>query len=102
MGFIMGLKALTAAVLGGIGNAKGAVLGAFIVALSESFAAGYFFAAFGVLGAIVQGGMIRPIRSIALSLRMPDGLLPSSRRRPVTSLRRMDCSRRRPTPKCSA
>ncbi len=46
MGVMMGLKALTAAVLGGIGNAKGAVLGGFIVALSESFAAGYFFAAY--------------------------------------------------------
>jgi branched-chain amino acid transport system permease protein len=46
MGVMMGLKALTAAVLGGIGNARGAVLGAFIVALSESFAAGYFFAAY--------------------------------------------------------
>jgi len=46
MGVMMGLKALTAAVLGGIGNARGAVLGGFIVALSESFAAGYFFAAY--------------------------------------------------------
>jgi branched-chain amino acid transport system permease protein len=46
MGVMMGLKALTAAVVGGIGNAKGAVLGAFVVALSESFAAGYFFAAY--------------------------------------------------------
>jgi len=46
MGVAMGLKALTAAVLGGIGNAKGAILGGFIVALSESFAAGYFFAAY--------------------------------------------------------
>jgi branched-chain amino acid transport system permease protein len=46
MGVMMGLKALTAAVVGGIGNARGAVLGAFIVALSESFAAGYFFAAY--------------------------------------------------------
>jgi branched-chain amino acid transport system permease protein len=46
MGVAMGLKALTAAVLGGIGNAKGAILGGFIVALTEIFAAGYFFAAY--------------------------------------------------------
>jgi branched-chain amino acid transport system permease protein len=37
---------LTAAVVGGIGNAKGAIIGGFIVALTESFAAGYFFAAY--------------------------------------------------------
>jgi branched-chain amino acid transport system permease protein len=46
MGVAMGLKALTAAVVGGIGNAKGAIIGGFVVALSESFAAGYFFAAY--------------------------------------------------------
>jgi branched-chain amino acid transport system permease protein len=46
MGVMMGLKALTAAVVGGIGSARGAVLGGFIVALSESLAAGYFFAAY--------------------------------------------------------
>lgn len=46
MGVMMGLKALTAAIVGGIGNAKGAVLGGFIVALIESFASGYFFAAY--------------------------------------------------------
>jgi branched-chain amino acid transport system permease protein len=46
MGVMMGLKAITAAVVGGTGNVKGAVLGGFTVALLESLAAGYFFAAY--------------------------------------------------------
>ena len=37
MGFIAGLKAFTAAVLGGIGNITGAVLGAFLLGILESF-----------------------------------------------------------------
>jgi branched-chain amino acid transport system permease protein len=41
IGFIAGLKAFTAAVLGGIGSIPGAVLGSFILGLTEAFAAGY-------------------------------------------------------------
>jgi branched-chain amino acid transport system permease protein len=41
IGFIAGLKAFTAAVLGGIGSIPGAVLGAMILGCTESFAAGY-------------------------------------------------------------
>lgn len=37
MGFIIGLKAFTAAVIGGIGNLRGAVLGALVLGLLESF-----------------------------------------------------------------
>jgi branched-chain amino acid transport system permease protein len=37
MGFIMGLKAFTAAVLGGIGNIKGAMLGGFLLGILETF-----------------------------------------------------------------
>ena len=37
MGFIIGLKAFTAAVIGGIGNLRGAVLGAVLLGLLESF-----------------------------------------------------------------
>src|SRR5690625_813515 len=36
MGFIMGLKAFTAAVLGGIGNIQGAVLGGFMLGILET------------------------------------------------------------------
>jgi branched-chain amino acid transport system permease protein len=41
MGFLPGLKAFTAAVLGGIGNITGAMLGGIILGLLESFAASY-------------------------------------------------------------
>ncbi len=41
IGFLAGIKAFVAAVLGGIGSIPGAVLGSFILGLSESFGAGY-------------------------------------------------------------
>jgi branched-chain amino acid transport system permease protein len=41
IGFIAGIKAFTAAVLGGIGSIPGAVLGALILGCTESFATGY-------------------------------------------------------------
>ena len=55
MGFIAGLKAFTAAVLGGIGSLPGAMLGGMLLGLVEAFWAGYFsveykdVAAFGIL-----------------------------------------------------
>lgn len=41
IGFIAGIKAFTAAVLGGIGSIPGAVLGGFVLGLTESLATGY-------------------------------------------------------------
>ncbi|MFF9407962.1 branched-chain amino acid ABC transporter permease [Streptomyces anandii] len=41
MGFVIGLKAFTAAVIGGIGNLRGAVLGAVVLGLLESFSVAY-------------------------------------------------------------
>ncbi|PID76540.1 MAG: branched-chain amino acid ABC transporter permease LivH [Deltaproteobacteria bacterium] len=41
IGFLAGIKAFTAAVLGGIGSIPGAVLGSMVLGLTESFATGY-------------------------------------------------------------
>ncbi len=55
MGFIAGLKAFTAAVLGGIGSLPGAMLGGLLLGMIEAFWSGYFtveykdVAAFGIL-----------------------------------------------------
>jgi branched-chain amino acid transport system permease protein len=41
MGFLPGIKAFTAAVLGGIGNIKGAMVGGFTLGVLEALSAGY-------------------------------------------------------------
>jgi branched-chain amino acid transport system permease protein len=43
IGYIAGMKAFTAAVLGGIGNVPGAMLGGFILGILESLGAGYLW-----------------------------------------------------------
>ena len=55
IGFIVGIKAFTAAVLGGIGSIPGAMLGGVLLGLAETFAAAYIssqykdIVAFGLL-----------------------------------------------------
>jgi branched-chain amino acid transport system permease protein len=46
IGFMAGIKAFTAAVLGGIGNIPGAVLGGLVLGLAEAYAAGYISSAY--------------------------------------------------------
>jgi branched-chain amino acid transport system permease protein len=63
IGFMAGVKAFTAAVLGGIGNIPGAALGGLVLGLAEAMAAGYISSAyedvfaFGVLVLIL---ILRP------------------------------------------
>lgn len=58
-GFVPGVKAFTAAVLGGIGSLPGAVLGGLLIGLIETFWAGYFtsdykdVAAFSILAIVL-------------------------------------------------
>ena len=46
IGFMAGLKAFTAAVLGGIGSIPGAVLGGLLLGVTEAITAGYFSSAY--------------------------------------------------------
>ena len=67
IGFLAGLKAFTAAVLGGIGSIPGAMVGGLVLGLAESFTTGYFsgnyedILAFGIL--------------ILILIFRPDGIL---------------------------
>jgi branched-chain amino acid transport system permease protein len=63
MGFQAGLKAFTAAVIGGIGNIPGAMLGGFAVGLAESLAQGYVSSEFKdviVFGVLIAFMLLRP------------------------------------------
>jgi branched-chain amino acid transport system permease protein len=75
MGFILGLKAFTAAVLGGIGNVPGAMLGGLLLGLIESLAAGYI----GDLTGGLLGSNYRDIFAflvlIAVLVLKPSGLM---------------------------
>ena len=75
MGFLPGLKAFTAAVLGGIGNLAGAVVGAVLLGLIEAIGAGYL----GELTGGVLGSQYVDIFAfvalIAVLTLRPSGLL---------------------------
>jgi len=75
MGFIPGLKAFTAAVLGGIGNIQGAMLGGLLLGLIEALGAGYIGDwTGGVLGSNYQDIFAFMVLILVLVLR-PRGLL---------------------------
>ncbi|MBY0271229.1 MAG: branched-chain amino acid ABC transporter permease [Burkholderiales bacterium] len=75
MGFMLGLKAFTAAVLGGIGNVGGAVLGGLLLGVIESLAAGYIGdLTGGVLGSNYRDIFAFLVLVLVLVLR-PSGLL---------------------------
>jgi branched-chain amino acid transport system permease protein len=75
MGFMLGLKAFSAAVLGGIGNIAGAMLGGLLLGVIESLGAGYIGdITGGFLGSHYQDVFAFFVLIIVLVLR-PSGLL---------------------------
>ena len=75
MGFLPGLKAFTAAVLGGIGNLAGAVVGGLLLGLIESIGSGYIGELTGgVLGSQYTDIFAFAVLIVMLTLR-PSGLL---------------------------
>ena len=67
IGFIAGLKAFTAAVVGGIGSIPGAVLGGLLIGLEESFITGYISSTYT--------NLLVFLLLIAVMLVRPSGLL---------------------------
>jgi branched-chain amino acid transport system permease protein len=63
IGFIVGLKAFTAAVVGGIGSIPGAMLGGLVIGIAESFAIGYISSTYSdliVFGILIVVMLVRP------------------------------------------
>jgi branched-chain amino acid transport system permease protein len=67
IGFIAGLKAFTAAVVGGIGSIPGAMLGGLLIGLAESFVTGYISSTYS--------NLLVFLLLIAVMLVRPSGLL---------------------------
>ena len=63
IGFIAGLKAFTAAVVGGIGSIPGAMLGGLVIGVAESFVTGYISSTYSnliVFGILIVVMLLRP------------------------------------------
>ncbi len=75
VGFIIGIKAFTAAVLGGIGNIPGAMLGGIVLGLLEVFGAAFL----GVLTSGVFGAEYKDVFAFVILILIlifkPSGLL---------------------------
>jgi branched-chain amino acid transport system permease protein len=67
MGFVAGLKGFTAAVVGGIGNVPGAMLGGLLIGLAEAFSSAYISSTF-------QNLIVFAILIVVMLVR-PNGLL---------------------------
>jgi branched-chain amino acid transport system permease protein len=77
MGFILGLKAFTAAVLGGIGNIYGAMIGGVVLGLAETMATAYIADVPGMsqLGGQSWANVWAFVLLILVLLFRPQGLL---------------------------
>jgi len=63
IGFIAGLKAFTAAVVGGIGSLPGAMLGGLLIGIAESFTTGYISSTYTnllVFALLIAVMLVRP------------------------------------------
>ncbi len=63
IGFLAGLKAFTAAVVGGIGSLPGAMLGGLLIGIAESFITGYVSSTYTnliVFGVLIAVMLVRP------------------------------------------
>ena len=63
IGFIAGLKAFTASVVGGIGSIPGAMLGGLLIGIAESFITGYVSSTYTnllVFGLLIAVMLVRP------------------------------------------
>jgi branched-chain amino acid transport system permease protein len=75
MGFMLGLKAFSAAVLGGIGNLAGAVIGGLLLGIIEALGAGYIGdLTGGVLGSQYQDVFAFMVLILVLVFR-PSGIM---------------------------
>ena len=76
MGFVAGLKAFTAAVVGGIGSIPGAMLGGMLIGLAESFVTGYISSTYTnliVFGILIVMMLVRPT-GFARESAAPEGV----------------------------
>ena len=106
MGFDAGLKAFTAAVVGGIGSLPGAVVGGLLIGLTESFATGYLSSTFQdaivfvILIADDDPAPDRPVREGRgeqglMADELTPGPDPSAPQEPRTEPRAVDAAHRR-------
>ena len=73
IGFMAGLKAFTAAVLGGIGNVPGAVLGGLVLGIAETLGAGYISSAYEdvfAFGLLVLILILRPAGLLGKAVKL--------------------------------
>jgi branched-chain amino acid transport system permease protein len=75
MGFIPGLKAFTAAVLGGIGNIPGAMLGGLFLGLAESLGPSLFLEGIGIPAAYQLKDVIAFTMLVLVLIFRPSGIL---------------------------
>jgi branched-chain amino acid transport system permease protein len=75
MGFLPGIKAFTAAVLGGVGNIPGAMFGGLFLGIFESIGPSLFFSGLGIPSPSQLKDVIAFVMLVAVLIFRPTGLL---------------------------